>query len=267
MWDSLHDMIVERSGTDRLPVDMLKGSLVQLLYGLDFLHTTCKLVHTDIKAANLMSEIRDESLLDQYADDEMAIPSPRKQVHGQIVYQSRMFRHPKEFGVLVLSDFGSAVSGEERRNHDAQPSFYRSPETLLKIDWSYPADIWNVGAMIWTLFEGKHLFRGRDVHLGKYMTRAHLADVIAALGHPPLDLIQRGERSPEFFDVQDGRWISEHPLREPTSLEQIEENLERREQERFLRFLRKMLAWRPEERATAKELLDDEWLREGWETL
>ncbi|CEL01419.1 hypothetical protein ASPCAL01002 [Aspergillus calidoustus] len=25
---------------------------------------------------------------------------------------------------------------------------------MLKTDWNYPADIWNVGAMVWDLFEG-----------------------------------------------------------------------------------------------------------------
>ena len=49
----------------------------------------------------------------------------------------------------MLSDFGSAVQGDERRNHDAQPNIYRSPEVMLKTDWSYPVDIWNVGVMVY----------------------------------------------------------------------------------------------------------------------
>lgn len=48
----------------------------------------------------------------------------------------------------MLSDFGSAVRGDQRRNHDAQPNVYRSPEVMLKVDWSYPVDIWNVGVMV-----------------------------------------------------------------------------------------------------------------------
>lgn len=48
----------------------------------------------------------------------------------------------------MLSDFGSAVRGDQRRNHDAQPNVYRSPEVMLKVNWSYPVDIWNVGVMV-----------------------------------------------------------------------------------------------------------------------
>ncbi len=49
---------------------------------------------------------------------------------------------------MVLSDFGSAVRGDEKRSHDAQPNVYRCPEVMLKTEWSYPADIWNFGAMV-----------------------------------------------------------------------------------------------------------------------
>lgn len=56
---------------------------------------------------------------------------------------------PKEFGEITLSDFGSAVRGDEKRVHNAQPDFYRSPEVLLKAEWSYPVDIWNVGTMVY----------------------------------------------------------------------------------------------------------------------
>lgn len=38
------------------------------------------------------------------------------------------------------------------------------------------------------------------------MTSVHLAEVIGMLGPPPLDLIRRGVRSPEFF-TPDGKYI------------------------------------------------------------
>ena len=42
------------------------------------------------------------------------------------------------------------------------------------------------------------MFYGQDPS-GKYMTRAHLAEVVGMLGPPPLDLLRRGVRSSEFF--------------------------------------------------------------------
>lgn len=47
------------------------------------------------------------------------------------------------------------------------------------------------------------MFYGEDPDGKGYSTRAHLAEVIGLLGHPPLDLLQRGKRSHEFF-TEDG---------------------------------------------------------------
>ena len=78
----------------------------------------------------------------------MEDPSSRKSVDGVPLYASRGFNRPKIFGKALLSDFGSTVPGDQIRNHDAQPNVYRSPEVMLKVDWSYPVDIWNVGVMV-----------------------------------------------------------------------------------------------------------------------
>jgi len=46
------------------------------------------------------------------------------------------------------------------------------------------------------------------------------------------------------------------------SLEVSEENLEGKKKALFLQFMRKMLQWKPEERKSARELLEDPWLRD-----
>ena len=102
----------------------------------------------DIKADNILQEIVDEEILEGFTTAELETPSPRKFVNGVPVYMSRQFQLPRHFGGVVLSDFGSAVRGDLKRNHDAQPNVYRSPEVMLKAEWSYPVDIWNVGVMV-----------------------------------------------------------------------------------------------------------------------
>lgn len=102
----------------------------------------------DIKGDNILQEIEDKSILENFAKAEMDNPSPRKFINGATVYASRRLELPRTFGRAVLSDFGSAVRGDEKRNHDAQPNVYRSPEVMLKTEWSYPVDIWNVGVMV-----------------------------------------------------------------------------------------------------------------------
>lgn len=114
-------------------------------------------VPIDIKSDNILQEIEDKSILESFTQAELKNPSPRKIVNGLLVYASRRFDLPKVFGRAVLSDFGSAVKGDEKRNHDAQPNVYRSPEVMLKTDWSYPVDIWNVGVMVCMLSQFTHI--------------------------------------------------------------------------------------------------------------
>ncbi|KAL4914955.1 kinase-like domain-containing protein [Aspergillus aurantiobrunneus] len=260
MWESFRDLLY-RNPNHRFTEDLLKAGLMQIFLALDYLHTECKLVHTDIKSDNILQAIEDKSILESFAQAEMKNPSPRKIVNGLPVYASRRFDLPKVFGRAVLSDFGSAVHGDERRNHDAQPNIYRSPEVMLKTDWSYPVDIWNVGVMVWDLFEGRHLFYGNDPDGKGYSTRAHLAEVMGVLGPPPLDMLQRGKRSNEFF-TNDGKWKQDIGIPTGVSLELSEEFLGGRNKEMFLAFMRGMLQWRPEDRKTAKDLLQDPWLND-----
>ncbi|PGH28903.1 CMGC/SRPK protein kinase [[Emmonsia] crescens] len=260
MWESFRDLLY-RNPSHRFTEDLLRAGLMQVFLALDYLHSECKLVHTDIKGDNILQEIADETILESFAKAELESPSPRKFINGIPVYASRRLELPKTFGQVILSDFGSAVRGDERRNHDAQPNIYRSPEVMLKTEWSYPIDIWNVGVMIWDLFEGKHMFHGNDPNGKSYSTRAHLAEVISILGPPPLDMLKRGIRSPEFF-TEDGRWKNGIEPPQQTSLEESEEFLEGKNKEMFLVFIRGMLQWRPEDRKTAKELLEDPWLND-----
>ncbi|TVY45143.1 Serine/threonine-protein kinase [Lachnellula subtilissima] len=247
MWDSFRDLL-DRNPTHRFTKVLLRAGLSQLLLALDYLHSECKLVHTDIKADKILIEIDDQDILDSFVNAELKSPSPRKIVEGAPIYESRRFDLPKKYGLVVLSDFGSAVRGDEKRTHDAQPNIYRCPEVMLKTEWSYAADIWNVGTMIWDLFEDKHLFYGNDPDGSGYKTRAHLAEVVGLLGPPSLDLLKRGSRR---------NWIAGIPIPKDTSLESSEENLTGEDKQEFLRFVRSMLQWSPEDRKTAEQLLDD----------
>ena len=97
------------------------------------------------------------------------------------------------------------------------------------------------------------------------------------LGPPPTDMLERGARSKEFFDGEGktslpkylmkltevllGNWIAKISIPQGLTLERSEENLDGKKKEEFLQFVKCMLQWRPEDRWTAKQLLEHPWMR------
>ena len=58
-----------------------------------------------------------------------------------------------------------------------------------------------------------------------------------------------------------GTWIAHEEANIPSiTLESLEWRLSTNEKESFLQFMKSMLRWLPEERRTAKQLLEDPWL-------
>ncbi|OBT52082.1 hypothetical protein VE04_07674 [Pseudogymnoascus sp. 24MN13] len=244
----------------RLPVNVLKPALVHIFLALDFLHSEANMVHTDLQERNIILGIEDDSILEEFARSELRHPSPRKVDGDRIIYKSRDLVITKNPGRPVITDFGEARIGQQTYDDDIQPFQYRASEVIMGMPWSYKVDIWNVGVMIWDLFEDKNMFntRGPD---GVPDSLYHMAHITALLGPAPLDFLERSrsERRQEYYDPK-GEWkgLAEIPQ---TSLEESEENLDGEDKKQFLEFMRRMLKWKPEERSYAEELLQDTWLR------
>ncbi|KKF96578.1 Serine/threonine-protein kinase SRPK [Ceratocystis platani] len=251
---------LSRNPIGRLPAPVLAIVLQRVFQALDYLHNHCHLVHTDVKADNIMFGIGDDKTLYDFEEAEVASPTPRKELgDGRVIYVSRTIDRPSKIRPPVLCDLGSAFPGDTPRMEDVQPDQYRSPEMILGIPWSYRIDVWSVGCMIWDLFEAKMLFRGRDPEHNTYRGRAHLAEIISVLGFPKLDLIQRGDYRSKFF-ADTGEWNAGIELRPPQSLETLETTLQGEDKELFLKMVRAMLQWAAEDRKTPSELANDPWI-------
>ncbi|OBT66137.1 hypothetical protein VE03_05141 [Pseudogymnoascus sp. 23342-1-I1] len=251
---SLRRMHPDRQVTEAL----LKQILIHLLLALDFLHTECHIIHTDIKEENILLDLANSSILEQLDTEEIAASSFYKAVNGYTLYRSANFGIPTKFGRPILCDFSLARNGQVENCHDIQPDPYRAPEVILEMPWSYSADIWNVGVMVWDMFENRHMFNGLDPETGKYANRFHLASIVGLLGPPPPEFLQRSEYSSVYFDDK-GNWKCVNPVL-PASWEESERNLNGSNKKAFLNFVRKMVRWTPESRTTAEELLQDPWL-------
>ncbi|KAK2804903.1 hypothetical protein FQN50_006410 [Emmonsiellopsis sp. PD_5] len=242
----------------KLPEVMLRQILIHLLLALDFLHSECHIIHTDIKEENILLGLADSSILEQLDTKEIAALSFYKSVNGYNLYRSANFGIPTRFGRPILCDFSLARNGQVEHCHDIQPDPYRAPEVILEMPWGYAVDIWNVGVMVWGMFENRHMFNGLDPESGKYGNRFHLASMVGLLGPPPLKFLQQSGWSSVYFDDR-GNWKCLNPIL-PVSWEVAERNLDGSNKKAFLDFIRKMVRWEPGSRATPSELLEDPWL-------
>ncbi|KAJ3549699.1 hypothetical protein NM208_g363 [Fusarium decemcellulare] len=276
-----------------LPV--IKAYLQILLEGLDYLHSECHVIHTgkllvNLKLDNIMVTFEDESVIEDFVQSQAAHPMARK-----IVGERTVYRCHNNFGALKgdinairkmypkITDFGLVQRGDQARPliHPIQPNDCHAPEVLLGTGWSYSADIWNLAIIVWDLLTGQSLFQQER----SYSASQHLADMIALLGPVPPAMLQRerdmrhwrwrpevhnpqGELSSnaaEFFGgpffSDDGTFLHKDLMPSSRNLEnELPECIPVAEADLFFAFMRRMLFWVPEERATAAELKLDPWL-------
>ncbi|OBT68912.1 hypothetical protein VE03_02118 [Pseudogymnoascus sp. 23342-1-I1] len=181
------------------------------------------------------------------------VPGPYKEGDGWRVYQSQpdFGRFAKGTGVLKISDFGAAVLGDSStlHHHDIQPEQFTAPEVLLGAGWTYSADIWNLGMVLWELLEDISLLDGVGPE-NQYDRQVHFAQMIRLLGPPPVELLGRANK-----EAYDDLYSEKH-----FTFESQTPSLQGEDKRLFIQFAQRMLKWRPEERATANELYEDPWL-------
>ncbi|KAL2797006.1 kinase-like domain-containing protein [Aspergillus keveii] len=248
-------MLKRRFEGNIIPLDVLKPVSKLVLEGLRYLHDECHVIHTDLKSDNILLALRNPSILDLIAQDEMNSPSPRKQVDDREIYLSR------NYWGLIAQGHGLAVRGDGPPNsHPIQPEGYRAPEVCLGGEWSYSVDIWNLGVMLWDLFYGRGPFdTPSDTRGSDSADDAHLAQIISLLGHPPRDLLKRGRETSRYFDAQ-GQFKLPGLVVKKDLISMAREIEDDGGTAQFVDFISRMLRWRPEDRSTAKGLLSHPWL-------
>ncbi|KAJ5578133.1 protein kinase [Penicillium hispanicum] len=212
-----------------VPKPLVKSLIHRLFFAVNWLHATCGVAHTDISPQNVLIETEDDTSLRDVEDQEARSPSlPITSTDNGAV---STIVYPSKPTMLELS--GHPIS-----------------QTLVKCDWSKDT---------LELLEGRNLFDPIDRVHGQYVLPLALAQYIGYLGPPPLNIIQQSALFSTYFDAE-GNWVSEPPIPK-TSLEDFVTTIPPgEEKDQFLQFIRKILTWDPDVRATANEIIPDEWL-------
>ncbi|KKZ60947.1 hypothetical protein EMCG_04420 [[Emmonsia] crescens] len=282
--------ILQRRFVDRkIPLPITKAYIYFLLVGLDYLHSECKVVHTDLKLGNILMSFENENILTDFVNRQQPMQCKVDNERGRTIYRCH-----NDFGAIdgreiknmvpKIADFGLATRldkpstrngmvGEQLGIYPIQPDYYRAPEVILGCGWDFKADIWNFGVLVHNTN-------------GQYDAKSHLAEMIALLGPPPGVLLAKSKAMSEhnwpqpvtndsgalcnnaqeffggpFFNAEGKFCYNE--LIPSRCLEDTAPFLEENDREAFLSFVRDMLAWLPEKRKTARELIDHPFLNLG----
>lgn len=244
----------------------IKKVMPSILKTLDFLHNECHLIHTDLKGDHFMVPFENQCVLDEYVQRQYAFPAQCQERNGRPVYETRTKFGPfrGQLNSVKMTDFGLAVRGDAAHlyTHNIQPREYAAPEVMLRAGWTYPADIWNLGLVIWELLADVNLLSGRASRNAQFCNLTRFAQMIRLMGPPPAELLARADRKTlsNFFNEQGVFKYPELVPGEHFTFENLTPIADSQDKELFIKFAKRMLTWVPEERATARQLLDDPWL-------
>uniref|UniRef100_A0A1B6CLY6 non-specific serine/threonine protein kinase n=1 Tax=Clastoptera arizonana TaxID=38151 RepID=A0A1B6CLY6_9HEMI len=162
---------------------------------------------------------------------------------------------------VKIADLGNACWVDRHFTEDIQTRQYRSLEVLIGAGYNTSADIWSTACMAFELATGEYLF---EPHSGNHYSRDedHLAHIIELLGDIPKKIINSGKQSWQFFNKK-GELRRITGLKVWNLLDVLVEKYHwsREEAESFSSFLKPMLEYDPNKRATAAACLEHEWLK------
>ncbi|KAG9549799.1 kinase-like protein, partial [Aureobasidium melanogenum] len=246
----LGDSIAEKATTGhimRIPPPTVRNIAKQMLEALDFLHSECGIIHTDLQPSNILKD--DQGQSPKEIDDLVRTHSSGPELEDP----NMQFR---------LNDLGIACFIDQHLTDDIQSEYLRAPEITLEAPWDPSVDIFSLGCLLFQFLTGELPFVGRPGP-GVTAEQDRIALLVSTFGPIPSIVLENAARGKEY----EHEAINGHGF--PVSLETLvgqsfagdaQGMMPINELDLFCDFLRKMMASDPRERQKASELSKHPWL-------
>ncbi|PYI00104.1 kinase domain-containing protein [Aspergillus ellipticus CBS 707.79] len=260
-------------------LEVARALAAQLVIAVRFMHSQ-GFVHGDLHRGNVLLQLSwkfdrlsTEELYEQYGEP---VLEPVNRVDGQQIPlgvpqhgispiwlgdASENITLPE--ARILLSDFGKTFSPTQEDQFESHtPLLIRPPEARFEPSnpLSFPSDIWTLACTIFDVIAQKSLFEGSFTN-DTDMT----CQQIDTLGRLPDEWWGKWEAREEKL-IEDGETRSRYPSLEDRFEKSVQQARTRKgmpgiqssEQEALLSMLRRMLSFRPEDRPSAKQILESE---------
>ncbi|KAI0556270.1 kinase-like domain-containing protein [Xylaria curta] len=275
----------EASGPGLFQLDVARSLAAQLTMAVSLVHSQ-DYAHGDLHLGNLLlqlpSSLAKLSVEQLYAKFGAPEKEPVVRVDGKSIANgvpshaippvwlgAASNEIPLSEAKLLLNDFGTAFRPSDKSRFESYtPLVIRPPEALFEptTPLSFSSDIWSLGCTIFELLAHRSLIDG-ILATQDYVT----AQQVHLQGPPPSEWWDMWEGRPEWFD-ETGKPLSnncdiwswdrrfEQWIQKPRQSRDMG-IIDEEEKAALLSLLKWMLAWRPEGRPNAEEVLNTTWMK------
>ncbi|CAD8196576.1 unnamed protein product [Paramecium octaurelia] len=172
-------------------------------------------------------------------------------IHCDLKPENILLKEFTKSGLKVI-DFGSSCFANNKMYTYIQSRFYRAPEIIFGINYTFQIDMWSFGCIIAELFLGDSLFQSKT-------EKELLYAQTKVLGMPPKEVIDQSPRRSKFFD---DKYQLNYKIKENEQTQQLKplpQLLDKADAD-FYDFISKCLEWNQFQRLTPEQALEHPWI-------